>query len=40
MAEQTYKRHEIPIYSVNFSQNFEDVKVRLLLNLYEISITS
>ena len=40
MTEQTYKRHEIPIYSVKGSRNFKDIQARLLVNLCETSITS
>ena len=40
MTEQTYKGHEIPIYSVKGSRNFKDIQARLLVNLCETSITS
>ena len=40
MTEQTYERDEIPICSVKVSQKFKDIKVRLLFNLCETSITS
>ena len=39
MTEQTYKGHEIPIYSVKGSRIFKDIQARLLFNLCETSIT-
>ena len=40
MTEQSYKGHEIPIYSVKVSRIFKNIKARLLSNLYETSIAS
>ena len=40
MAKQTYKVHEISIYSVKGPQKFKDIQARLLFNLCETSITS
>ena len=39
MTEQIYEDFEIPIYSVKVSRKFKDIKVRLLLNSCENSIT-
>ena len=40
MTEETYKWHEIPIYSVKGSRKFIDINARLLFYLYETSTTS
>ena len=40
MAEQNYKGHEIPVYTVKGSRKFKDIQVRLLLKLCETSIIS
>ena len=40
MTEQTYKGHEIRIYSVKGSRIFKDIQARLQFNLCETSITS
>ena len=35
MTEQTYKGHEIPIYSVKDLREFKGIQARLLFNLCE-----
>ena len=40
MTEQTYKGHEIRIYSVKGSRILKDIQARLQFNLCETSVTS
>ena len=39
MTEQTYEGCQILIYSVKDSQKFKGIQERLLVNLYETSVT-